>query len=135
MPACALDQLVDDSSCLDCLSKTEKQAAFLAYGAKALAELGGPDYTDLNTLREAVSCWCVGGQRLDSFLAQIGVNAAVNSGAVETAPTIAEIRETVRCYICGVGGPVLVEKPPPVTWSILSGVIVVSLPVSTMPMR
>lgn len=104
MAACDLNQLIEDSSCLNCLSRPEKEAVFIAYGAKALAELGGPDYTGLTELREAVSCWCVGGATLDSFMARVGVNAAVASGAIDGVPTISEIRDEIRCYNCGIGG-------------------------------
>jgi hypothetical protein len=104
MAQCDLNQLVADSACLNCLSQSEKEAVFLAYGAKALLAVDGPDYTNLNTLRDAVSCWCVGGQVLDSFVARVAVNAAVNSGAIASVPSIATIRETIKCYPCGVGG-------------------------------
>ena len=104
MAACDLNQLVADSACLNCLSQSEKEAGFIAYGAKALLAVDGPDYTDLNTLRDAVACWCVGGQVLDSFMARVAINAAVNSGAVSGVPTIDEIRATIKCYNCGVGG-------------------------------
>lgn len=104
MAACDLTQLVEDSACLNCLSSSEKEAVFLAYGAKALLALDGEDYTNLNTLRDAVACWCVGGQVLDSFMARVAINAAVNSGAIGSAPTIAAIREAIKCYNCGIGG-------------------------------
>lgn len=103
MANCNLNDLIADSSCLNCLSESEKQAAFLYYTAQALNELGGTDYTNLNTLREAVQCWCVGGQVLDSFKARVGINLAVNSGALEAAPTIDEVREAIRCWNCGLG--------------------------------
>lgn len=104
MAACDLSQLVTDSSCLNCLSESEKKDAFLYYLAKALAGEGGTDYSDINTLREQISCWCVGGQVLDSFKARVAINAAVNSGGVESTPTVAEIREAIKCWKCGVGG-------------------------------
>lgn len=104
MAACDLNQLIADSTCLNCLGKSEKEAVFLAYGAKALLALDGSDYTSLNDLRAAVDCWCVGGATLDSFMARVAINAAVNSGAIDAAPDIADIRETIKCYNCGVGG-------------------------------
>lgn len=104
MANCDLDQLISDSSCLNCLSESEKKSAYLYYLAQALNAEGGTDYTDLNTLREAVQCWCVGGQVLDSFKARVAINSAVNSGALEAAPTIAEVREAIKCWNCGLGG-------------------------------
>ncbi len=104
MAACDLDQLIDDANCLNCLSESEKTDAFIYYMAQALNGVDGGDYTDLNTLREAVVCWCVGGKTLNSFEAQVAINAAVNSGALDEAPTIAEVREAIRCYHCDVGG-------------------------------
>ena len=104
MAACDLTQLIEDSSCLNCLSKSEKQSAFVYYLAKSLAGLDGPDYSDLNDLRSAVACWCVGGQVLDSFKTRVAINAAVNSGALDSTPTIAEVRDAIRCYNCDIGG-------------------------------
>ncbi len=104
MAACDLDQLISDSSCLNCLSESEKQDAYLVYLAKALLAAGGTDYTDINTLREAVKCWCVGGQVLDSFKTRVAINSAVNAGAIDAAPTTAEIREAIKCYHCSLGG-------------------------------
>jgi len=103
MANCDLDQLIDDANCLNCLSDAEKLDAFIYYTAQALNASDGGDYTDLNTLREAVVCWCVGGTRLNSFEAQVAINAAVNTGALEVAPTIAEIREAIKCYQCSIG--------------------------------
>ena len=104
MAACDLTQLIDDSSCLNCLSESEKQSAFVYYLAKALAGSGGTDYSDINTLREAVACWCVGGQVLDSFKARVAINAAVASGEVAETPTIAEVKDAIRCWNCDIGG-------------------------------
>lgn len=104
MAACDLNQLIEDAACLNCLSQSEKQSAFLYYAAKAIVGDGGTDYTDINDLRDAIKCWCVGGQTLDSFKARVAINAAVNSGAVETTPTVAEVREAIKCWNCGVGG-------------------------------
>lgn len=98
-----LTELISDSVCLDCLSASEKEQAYLFYLATALVGSGGTDYTNINTLREAVACWCVGGQRLDSFKARVAITAAVNSGGVETEPTIAEVRAAIKCW-CGIGG-------------------------------
>lgn len=102
MPGCLLPDLVEDSRCLDCLSSSEKKKAFLFYLAQALNALGGEDLTDINDLRQAIACWCVGGARLDSFEAQVGINLAVNSDAIATAPTAAEVREAIRCW-CDLG--------------------------------
>lgn len=102
MAACDLDQLVSDAACLNCLADSEKKNAFLYYLAKAIVGNGGADYSDINVLREAVKCWCVGGRVLESFKTQVAINAAVNSGALESAPTIAEIRAAVACW-CGIG--------------------------------
>lgn len=105
MANCDLDQLIEDSRCLNCLSESEKQDASIYYMAQALANgLAGADYTNVNDLRQAVACWCVGGQVLDSFKARVAINLAVNSGALATAPTIAEVREAIRCYQCDIGG-------------------------------
>jgi len=103
MAACDLDQLIDDSNCLNCLSDAEKLDALIYYLAQALNGEGGGDYTDLNTLRESVRCWCVGRTRLNSFETQVAINAAVNSTAIEVAPTIAEIRDAIKCYQCSIG--------------------------------
>lgn len=103
MANCDLPDLIEDSKCLNCLSKTEKQQAFVYYLAQTLNELGGTDVTDVNALREAVKCWCVGGPVLDSFEARVGINLAVNSGAFETTPTIAEVRAAIRCF-CDIQG-------------------------------
>ena len=104
MAACDLDQLVQDSKCLNCLSDSEKANAFLYYLAKAVSGSGGTDYSDINDLRAAVKCWCVDGPVLNSFKTQVAINAAVNSGELSEAPTIGEIRDAVRCWNCGIGG-------------------------------
>lgn len=104
MANCDLDQLIADSSCLNCLSESEKKSAYLYYLAQALLSEGGTDYTDLNTLREAIQCWCVGGQVLDSFKTRIAINSAVNSRAIDSAPTIAEVRDAIKCWNCDIGG-------------------------------
>lgn len=105
MANCDLPDLIEDSRCLNCLSESEKQDATIAYLAEALANgIAGEDLTDLNTLRERVACWCVGGQVLDSFMARVAINLAVNTGALATAPTIAQVREKIKCYKCDVGG-------------------------------
>lgn len=101
MAACDLNELLEDSKCLQCLSKTEKQQAYVHYLAVALNELDGPDLTDVNALRSAVACWCVGGPVLDSFEARVGINLAVNAGA--PAPTIAQVRAAIRCF-CDIQG-------------------------------
>lgn len=104
MAACTLEQLISDSVCLNCLSQSEKESAYLFYLAKSIAGNGGTDYSDINTLRAAVACWCVGGPVLESFKTQTAINAAVNSGALEVAPTIAEIRAAIKCWNCDIGG-------------------------------
>lgn len=104
MAACDLNQLIEDSKCLNCLSESEKHDAFLFYLATALNTLTDEDLTSINDLRDAVKCWCVGGQVLDSFKARVAINLAVNSGALATTPTIAEIREAIKCWNCDVGG-------------------------------
>lgn len=104
MAACDLDQLISDSSCLNCLSQTEKENAFLYYLAQTLYAQGGTDYTDINDLRAAIQCWCVGGPVLDSFKTRIAINAAVGTRAIATAPTIAELRDAVKCWDCDIGG-------------------------------
>lgn len=103
MAACDLSQLIDDASCLNCLSGPEKRAAFLYYMAQAVVGAGGTDYTDVNTLREAVACWCVGGAVVESFKTRTAINAAVNSGQLEAAPSIATIRDAIKCWNCGIG--------------------------------
>lgn len=102
MPGCLLDDLVQDSNCLNCLSESEKKKAFLFYLAQTLNTIGGENLTDINDLRQAIACWCVGGARLDSFEAQIGINLAVNSGAITEAPTAAEVRDNIKCW-CDLG--------------------------------
>lgn len=101
---CALSTLNDNAACLNCLSKSEKEDAFLFYIAKALVGEGGADYTDINDLRDAVKCWCVGGATLDSMKARVAINAAVNSTELEAAPTISEVRDAIKCWNCGIGG-------------------------------
>jgi hypothetical protein len=104
MANCDLTQLISDSSCLNCLSETEKKSAYLYYLAKALLASGGTDYTDLNTLREAVQCWCVGGQVLDSFKTRMAINIAYSLRGISATPTVAEIRDAIKCWPCGIGG-------------------------------
>jgi hypothetical protein len=104
MAACDLSELVSDSAGLNALSASEKQEAFLYYLAKALLGSGGADYSDINDLRAAVKCWCAGGIGLDSFKARVAINAAVNSGAISSAPTMNEVITAIRCWNCGVGG-------------------------------
>jgi hypothetical protein len=104
MAACDLNQLIADTAGINVLSQSEKEDAFLFYLATAILGFDGVDYTDLNTLREAVRCWCVGGQRLDSFKTSVAINAAVNSGEIATPPTTAEIRANIKCWNCGIGG-------------------------------
>ncbi len=102
--SCTLNQLIADSACLNCFSETTKQNTFLYYLAKALkGSAGAADYTNINDLRAAVKCFCVGGQVLDSFKARVAVNAAVNSGEVATTPTIAQIQDAVKCWDCDIG--------------------------------
>lgn len=104
MAACDLNQLIADTSGINALSESEKESAFLFYLATALAGLGGTNYTNLNALRSAVRCWCVGGQRLDSFKTRVAINAAVKSTGIATAPTTAAIREAIKCWHCDIGG-------------------------------
>lgn len=101
--ACTLTENIAEAAGLSALSKSEKENAFLYYLAQAIVGSDGADYTDINTLRQEVACWCVGGQTLDSFRARAAINAAVNSGAVEVQPTTAEIRNAIRCWNCGIG--------------------------------
>lgn len=104
MAACDLTQLIEDSKCLNCLSKTEKQDALLYYMALAVKQQTDEDLTNINDLREAVKCWCVGGQVLDSFKTRVAINLAVNTGAIAAAPAIDTIRNIIRCWDCDVGG-------------------------------
>jgi len=102
--ACDLTQLIADSKCLNCFSESEKQSAFSYYLAKALSGMGGTDYSNITTLRQAVACWCVGGQVLDSFKARVAINAAVDSGSVASTPTISQVKDAIRCWDCDIGG-------------------------------
>lgn len=101
---CTLSAKIAESPGVSVLAKSEKDAAFLYYLAQTLVGSGGANYTDINALRQAVACWCVGGQTLDSFRARVAINAAVQSGAVATQPTTAAIRNNIRCWQCGIGG-------------------------------
>lgn len=102
MANCDLADLIEDSKCLNCLSESEKKKAFLYYLALSLDALDGADLTNVNDLRDAIKCWCVGGQVLDSFETRVGINLAVNAGALEVPPSIAEVREAIKCW-CDLG--------------------------------
>lgn len=100
---CTLNTQIAAAAGLSSLSKSEKEAAYLHYLAQAVLGSGNGDFTDINVLREAIQCWCVGGQTLDSFK----LNSAITAGATATDvdfPTVAEIREAIKCWNCGIGG-------------------------------
>jgi len=101
--ACTIDDLVADSAGLGGLGQSDKQSIFLNYLAKLVNALGGGNYTDLDTLRAAVKCWCAGGLALDAFKAQVAIDAAVNADAV-TEPTSSDLATVLKCWNCGIGG-------------------------------
>lgn len=101
--ACTIADLVSSSSCLNCLSESEQENAFLYYLAKALlGKQHGIDYSNINTLRAAVKCWCATGQ-MTAFKARLAINEAVATGTV-TTPTATDISTATKCWECGIGG-------------------------------
>lgn len=103
MAACDLSTLVSESSGYSGLSPSDQNNAFLYLLAKTLLAEGGTDYTDINTLRDAVTCFCGLGSQVDAFKAQVAEDLAVRSTAYETAPGAEAVMEAVKCWNCGLG--------------------------------
>ena len=101
--ACTIEELVADSASQGGLGQSDNEALYLAYLAKTVNALGGGNYTDLDTLRAAVKCWCAGGLAIDAFKARVAIDAAVNADAV-TEPTTSDLAAVIKCWNCGIGG-------------------------------
>lgn len=96
---CSLDNLTADSKCLNCFSKTEKQAALVYWLAQALKAGGGADYTNINDLEDAVKCLrCEPTFVLDSFDVAIAQTLALDEGASNL--TVTELRAAIKCWVC-----------------------------------
>ncbi len=101
--ACDLATLTSESSCYNCLSPSQNADAYLYLLAKTLAAEGGTDYSDVNTLRAAVKCWCGLGERLDAFKAQVASDLAVRAGVYAATPSVTTIKTATACWECGLG--------------------------------
>lgn len=98
---CTLTTLNKAAACADCLSLTEKQALKIRYMSLALKAAGGPDWTNINTLKKAVACFgCVPDFRLDSMEVIIWANLAQNFGAT-VSQSISANRALIKCVPCG----------------------------------
>jgi hypothetical protein len=84
------------AACFDCLSETEKKEAKILLLANALKQVGGPDYTNINTLRQAVACYCVPDAVLDGY----DVVVAQNLLTTVDGPTLtlAQIKYQIACW-------------------------------------
>lgn len=100
---CLRSTLQAQLPCLDCFSKSEKEAAFdylMAIAYLAVNRSGD----DLTTLRQTVICMaCEPSPVLDSFLVKIAMNLAVAVGALDAEMTAAELKNAIRCWQCGIG--------------------------------
>lgn len=103
MAACDLDTLVSQDSCFDCESDSEKNHAYLYLLAKTLAAKGGTDYSDIDTLRNAVACYCGLGSRLQSLKSQVALGLAVRAGAYASNPSKTSLNTATVCWNCGIG--------------------------------
>lgn len=96
---CSIDNLNADAKCLNCFSKTEKQAALVYWLAQALKGAGGADYTNINDLEDAVKCLkCEPTFMLDSFDVAIAQSLALNEGADDL--TVTQLRAAIKCWVC-----------------------------------
>lgn len=96
---CSIDNLNADAKCLNCFSKTEKQAALVYWLAQALKAAGGADYTNINDLETAVACLkCEPTFMLDSFDVAIAQGLAENEGA--SSLTVTQLRAAIKCWVC-----------------------------------
>lgn len=87
--ACDRDTLIENSSCIDCLSEREKRA-LLAY---ALATQADVEMTD--ELEVAACMQCVPDSRLLSMLVRIELEKAGLEGT-----SIEDLKEAISCVLC-----------------------------------
>lgn len=98
---CTLTTVNKAAACADCLSATEKMALKIRYMSLALQAAGGPDWTNINVLKQNVACFgCVSDFRLDSMEVVIWANLAQNFGA-RLSQSISENRALIKCVPCG----------------------------------
>lgn len=96
---CSTDSLINSAKCINCFSKTEKQAALVYWLAQELKASGGTDYTNLGTLESATACFkCEPTFMLDSFDVVIAQDAATAAGA--TTLTTTQLRAAIKCMVC-----------------------------------
>jgi hypothetical protein len=94
-----LNNLVQNATCWDCLSKTEKKEVEVYFLALALKALGGEDYTNINTLRQGVACYCVPDARLDSFDVVVAQTLCAAVGGPTLTVTAAKAAVTCWCNL------------------------------------
>lgn len=101
---CDLTTLQQQFPCLECLSTSEKEAALAYLLALIYLTLTASDDT-VDDYRQAAVCFnCEPDSRLLDFRVQSVMNLAVSTGALSDAMTAAELRDAVRCWMCGAGG-------------------------------
>ena len=101
---CDLTTLQQQFPCLECLTTSEKEAAFAYLLVLVYIYLTGADTTP-ESYRQAAVCFnCEPDSRLLDFRVQAVMNLAVSTGTLSDAMTAAELREAVRCWMCGAGG-------------------------------
>ena len=94
-----LNTLVQNATCWGCLSATEKQEVKVLFLANALKALGGADYTNINTLRQAAVCYCVPDARLDSFDVVVAQTLCAKVGGPTLAVSAAKAAVTCWCNL------------------------------------
>ena len=101
---CDLTTLQQQLPCLECLPNSEKEA-ILAYLLALIYLTLTASADTVDDYRQAAVCFnCEPDSRLLDFRVQSVMNLAVSTGALTEAMTAAELREAVRCWMCGVGG-------------------------------
>ena len=91
-----LTTLNPNSACWNCLSATEKQEAKVYLLANLLKQVGGPDYTNINALRQAAACYCVPDATLKSFDVEVAQTRLTNAGG--PVLTVAQVKTALACW-------------------------------------
>jgi len=101
MADCSLTTLVQQSKCFICFSETERLALKVYFLAQALKAQGGPDYTNINVLRQAEQCInCMPLGQEDAVDVLINQRLALNLSAANVNLTTAQLRAQIKCLVC-----------------------------------
>lgn len=94
-----LNNLRNQTPCLDCLSRSEKNAVEIWLMAQLANLLGQGDFTNINTLMSASACLkCEPDFALDSM--EVGIWLTAYEAVSHLTPSIATLRANIKCLAC-----------------------------------